>query len=90
MRAVLGRIAKLEDQFAPTAGKRLLLVVSHAGWGLALGQDRCMEILRECGYLPTGSGFGVVVLGNIPDGLNAKELDLYLRERGAQLCPHAI
>ena len=49
-----------------------------------------MEILRECGYLPTGYGFGVVDLCNIPDGPNAKELDLYLRERGAQLCPYAI
>jgi hypothetical protein len=67
MRTVLRRIAKLEDQLAPAEGKGILAVVSHAGWGLALDEDRCMQILRECGHLPTGKGFSVVFLCDIPD-----------------------
>jgi hypothetical protein len=51
---------------------------------LALDQDRCIEILRECGHLPTGPGFGIVNFCEIPEGLNAKELERYLREDGAE------
>ena len=28
--------------------------MTAAGRGLALDQDRCIQILRECGHLPTG------------------------------------
>jgi hypothetical protein len=48
-----------------------------------------MQILRECGYLPTGYGFSVVFLCNIPDGLTEDELEQYLREHGAELSPNA-
>ena len=86
MRTVARRIAKLEDQFGTAAGKpQLLLVVSRAGWGLALDQDRCMQILRECGFLPTGP-VGVVNLGEIPGGLNAEKLEKFLRKDGADIC----
>ena len=50
---------------------------------LALDLDRCAEILDECGFLPKGR-FCVVNLCGIPDGLNAKELEKYLRQNGAQ------
>jgi len=53
------------------------------GRELALEQDRCIEILRECGFLPTDR-FGVVSFCGIPDGLNAKELEKYLRKNGTQ------
>ena len=85
MRTVTRRIAKLEDRFWIENGKRqcTLLVLCQAGWGLALDRDRCIQILRECGFLPTGP-VGLVNLCEIPDGLNAAELEKYLREYGAE------
>jgi len=50
---------------------------------LAIDQDRCIEILREFGHLPTGPCFGIVYLYEIPDGLDAQELETYLRVDGA-------
>ena len=61
------------------------MVVTAAGKRLALDPDRCIEILRECGLPPTGP-VGVVNLGQIPDGLNAEELETFLREDGAEIC----
>ncbi len=84
MRTVTRRIGKLEDSFRPWNGKPLLLlVVTAAGKRLALDQDRCIQILRECGFLPTGQ-VGLVSLSGIPDGLNAEELERYLQEDGAE------
>jgi hypothetical protein len=84
MRTVTRRIGKLEDSFRPGNGKPLLLlVVTAAGKRLALDQDRCIQILRECGFLPTGP-VGLVNLSGIPDGLNAEELERYLQEDGAE------
>src|ERR1700732_3245542 len=85
MNALARRVRRLENQFAPVHGKRLLLVVSHAGWGPALDQDTCIEILGECGFLPTGT-LGLVNFGKIPKGLNAKETERFLRELGAEIC----
>ena len=65
--------------------EQLLLVVTAAGKRLALDQDRCIQILRECASLPTGP-VGVVNLGQIPDGLNAEETERYLRENAAEIC----
>jgi hypothetical protein len=56
---------------------------SEAGWGLALDSDRCIDILGECGFLPTGP-VGLVDLCQIPDCLNAEELERFLREHGAE------
>jgi hypothetical protein len=86
MRTVARRIAKLEDRFLPGNGKpQLLLVVTAAGKALALDQDRCIQILRECGFLPTGP-VGLVNLGEIPNGLNAEELERFLRKDGEEIC----
>jgi hypothetical protein len=41
-----------------------------------------VQILREAGHLDTRSLCCVVDLGKIPDGLNAAELEQYLREHG--------
>jgi hypothetical protein len=41
-----------------------------------------VQILREAGHLDTTTLSCVVDLGNIPDGLNAAELERYLREYG--------
>lgn len=61
-------------------------VVRLFGRELALNDDRCVETLRECGCLPNGRRFAVADLCRIPDGLNAKELDKFLRENGEKLC----
>jgi hypothetical protein len=85
LKAIATRLRRLEDRFGPEDGKpRLILVVCPARWGLALDQDTCIQILDECGFLPTGP-VGVINLGKIPVGLNADELEQYLREHGAGL-----
>ncbi len=89
MRTVTRRIGKLEDRFWLGNGKLpLLLVFCRAGWGLALDKDRCIHILSECGFLPTGL-VGLVNLCQIPDGLNAEELERYLmgKRRGDSRFP---
>jgi hypothetical protein len=86
MRIIDRRLRQLEDRLGPTDGKPgILLVACRAGWGLALDQDTCIHILHECGFLPTGP-IGVVNLSEIPDGLNAKETERFLRENGAEIC----
>ena len=84
MKTIDRRIRKLEDRFW-IGDKRqcILLVVCNAGWGLALDQDRCIQILGECGFLPTGP-VGLVNLAQIPSCLNAEELERFLREHGAE------
>ena len=79
MRTIARRLQRLERGFGlgPEA-EQLLLVVTAAGKRLALDQDRCMQILRESGFLPTGP-VGVVNLGDIPVGLNAEDLERFLR-----------
>ncbi len=54
------RVRKLENRFC-NEKPQFLWVVYLTGWGLALDQDRCIEILGECGFLPTGR-FGLVNL----------------------------
>ena len=85
MKSIHRRIGKLENRFCPTDLDWLLVMSAVAG-DLALSNDRCIEILRECEHLPTGPGFGTVRLWEIPDGLNAQELEKYLREHGAVIC----
>ena len=63
---------------------RILLVVCKAGWGLALDMDTCVQILDECGSLPTGP-VGLVSLIGIPEDLDAGQAERFLRENGAVL-----
>ena len=81
MKTITGRIRKLEGRFRP--GETVLLVMSCVWKDLALADDRCIQILRECGHLPTTAGFGINFC-EIPEDLNAKELERYLRENGAE------
>jgi hypothetical protein len=87
MNALIRRIGRLEDQsgIGGNGGSCILLVVCRAGWGLALEQDRCIEILGECGFLPPGP-IGLLNMRAIPDRLNARETERFLRERGAETC----
>jgi hypothetical protein len=85
VRTVRARIERLEDRISPGNGKPpLLRVVCNAGWGLALDQDRCLQILGESGFLPTGPGIALVNLLDVPDGLSAEELERHLREHGVE------
>jgi len=86
MKTITRRIARLEDQLGTVDRKPwLLLVVSKVGWGLALDQDTCLQMLRECRSLPTGP-VGLVNLCGIQDGLNAAGMESFLRRRGAEVC----
>jgi hypothetical protein len=86
MRAVARRIAELEGRFGGAGGKPLLLfVMDLAGCELGLDQHACIEILDECGFLPT-RGMGVVDFRNIPHGLSAQELETFLRENASEIC----
>jgi hypothetical protein len=83
MKEVNRRIRRLENQFGVVDEKqRILLVVCHAGWE---DQDTYIQILRECGFLPT-SPVGLVNFCNIPAGMNAEGTERFLRERGAEIC----
>jgi hypothetical protein len=86
MKIISRRIRKLEDRLSPDNGQQQRLWVAiHPGCQLALDFDRCVDILGECGFLPS-TRFGVLNFCGIPDGLNAKELENYLRKNGAETC----
>ena len=86
MKAIDSRIRRLQHQLCPDQGYEQRIWVSVIyGQEFAFDTDRCVEILRECGFLPK-TRFLVVSLTGIPDGLNAKELEVYLRTNGAQIC----
>ncbi len=60
----------------------MLLKVYRAGQELALGADACIQILRDCGKLPKGKT-RVLNFLKVLNGLNADELERFLREHGA-------
>jgi hypothetical protein len=85
MKAVVRRIDRLEERFEPEPEEEpLLAVVTHLDRKLALDKDACLQILRECGFL-RGGPMGVVKLSDIPGGLNAVELKMFLREHGSEI-----
>jgi hypothetical protein len=59
-----------------------LMIASLASGGL--NKDRCLEILKECGFLHAQTD--LVNLCFIPLGLNEQELERFLRTRGVELC----
>ena len=86
MKAISRRICKLENRMGlGSKTEPLLVIMTRAERSLALDKDTCVRILRESGFLP-GHTIGVVYLGNIPNGLDAKETEKFLRERGALIC----
>lgn len=82
MKAINRRVRKLENRFCDEKPQRIW-VVCTVGQKLALDHHRCIEILGECGFLPTGR-FGVVSFCQIPNGLHAEDLESFLRARGAE------
>ena len=62
------------------------MVITAAARCLALDSATCVEILEECGYLRESDSVSVARLIDIPDGLDAKGTERFLRERGADIC----
>ena len=86
MKAISSRIRRLQDRLCPDHGQeQRFWVTILPGQKFALDRDRCIEILREGGFLPR-TRFVVLHFCGIPGGLNAKELEQYLRTNGAQIC----
>jgi hypothetical protein len=86
MKAIGNRLCKLESRFGLRSKREpMLVVLSLAERRLAVDEDACVQILRECGFLSTGP-VSLVNLGKIPDGLNDKETEAFLREKGAEIC----
>jgi hypothetical protein len=81
--AVARRIRQLEGRLGSAGGPSFLVVTSCVTLGH--DKDRCVEILRECGFVAT-RGIVIVDLCKIPKGLNKDEIETYLREYGAELC----
>ena len=89
MRSIDTRIRKLEHRLGcgEHAPPGIRVIVSCARLESALPEDRCIQILEECGHLPRNSGgISLVLLGDIPRGLNAKETETFLREHGHRVC----
>ena len=85
MRTVRRRISRLEDCFAPHQDEEpsLIVIVNRVDRELALDNDACVQI-REGGFL-RGPSVRVVRLGDIPDGLDATNLEKFLLENGSGL-----
>lgn len=83
MRTVKRRISRLEGRFAPPQDKEpsLIAVVNRVDRELALDNDACIQILREGGFL-RGPSVRIVKLDHVPSGLNAGDLEKFLREDG--------
>lgn len=51
--------------------------------------DASIQILDECGFLPTGP-VGLVNLLDIPEGLNAQQTERFLREKGLRTLTSSV
>ena len=85
MKSIQGRLSKLEHRFGIADDEeRFIVILDGAESTRALSDERCIQILDEAGLLHA-DGFGVVDLTQIPNGLNVKETEMFLRESGAEL-----
>jgi hypothetical protein len=86
MRTIARRVRNLEKHSGTADGEQqILLIVCRPSWGLGLDKDKCIRILSESGYLPTGR-VALVNLGLVPDGLTAEQTEMFLREPAAEMC----
>jgi hypothetical protein len=87
MKAVTRRVRRLEARFGCGEGSSQGIQLVVSGPYLALDDDTCLQILRECGFLPARFvGIRLVTLCRIPKGLSAEETERFLREKGAEIC----
>jgi hypothetical protein len=86
MTTVTKRIARLENRAGIGEGQRSYLVIM-CNAGSELDHGKCIGILRRFGFLPEShSGVRVADFGNVPDDLNADELERLLRQKGEEIC----
>jgi hypothetical protein len=86
MHSIRRRIEKLESGRREAAEGGIHLFVLRAGMELAVDGNRCVEILRQAGYLQSGLFMSVIRLLNVPWGLDADALGTYLRDHGGKIC----
>jgi hypothetical protein len=86
MRNLQHRIGKLEQLTVASKQEGLLFTVVRAEARLALDTHRCVEILRDGGFVPAGRGLAILNFLRVPDGLNAQELERYLRNHSDEIC----
>jgi hypothetical protein len=86
MRNLQRRIGRLEDRTAANNQDRLLFTVCRSEVEFALDTHRCVEILRDGGFIPDRCGLAILDFLSVPSGLNAKELERYLRGHGEEIC----
>jgi hypothetical protein len=84
VKTIYRRLQRLEEPLRLAQQECRVYVLGFPNQELALDTDSCLQILRECGYVPK-SRFAVAHFTDIPDGLNAKETELFLRQHGAEL-----
>jgi hypothetical protein len=86
MQSIRSRIEKLECGWSQAAEGGIHLFVLRAGMELALDGNRCVEILRQAGYLRSRPCMSVVRLLDVPWGLDADALEAYLHDHGGEIC----
>jgi hypothetical protein len=86
MQSLRRRIERLERHADACQEEGVLLVIMESAMTLALDSNRCVEILRESGFVRAGSGISLINLLKIPRGLNPMQLACYLRDKGDEIC----
>jgi len=85
MKALGRRLEKLEEQFGCGRERGLVSIVMRAGQRWPLDSDTCLRILEECGHLDRRRPYTVVDFLDMPDDVDAQEIERILREHGAEL-----
>ena len=78
------RLARLEERMG-FKEDRLVVKLVRAEAEFALDGEDCERILAESMQFNTGR-IAVLNLLDVPDGLNAGELETYLREHAEEVC----
>ena len=86
MKTIHRRLRRIEDHFLTGKSQGLRIVISGATRPPVPDDDTCVKVLEECGQPRATGGVSMVRLIDIPDALDAKETERFLRERGAELC----
>jgi hypothetical protein len=87
VKSVERRISRLEDRLATASRQEIVVSLYDAGHRLALDHDTRIRILREAGHIDPASVTCLLDSTHIPDGLNAADLEKYLREHGTGRTP---
>ncbi len=87
MRGIERRLSKLEHRGA-RGRTSMNLVLMQAGAKFSLSTRRCVEILREGGFVrwQVGALMSLLDFLGVPAGLDSEALERHLREHGAEIC----